>query len=52
LFASADANAVRRLHRENPRLQLLRHEDRVVASEPPTPWGGRVARMTPITRNG
>jgi glutamine amidotransferase len=34
LFVSADANAVRRLHPENPRLQQLRDEDRVVVSEP------------------
>jgi predicted glutamine amidotransferase len=34
LFVSADANAVRRLHPDNPRLQQLRDEDRVVVSEP------------------
>jgi glutamine amidotransferase len=34
LFASAEANAIRRLHPENPRLQQLRDEDRVVVSEP------------------
>ena len=34
LFASADAQAVRRLHPENARLQQLRDEDRVVVSEP------------------
>jgi glutamine amidotransferase len=34
LFASADANALRRLHPDNPRLQRLRDEDRVVISEP------------------
>jgi predicted glutamine amidotransferase len=34
LFASNDAAALRRLHPENPRLQTLRDEDRVVISEP------------------
>ena len=34
LFASADAQAVRRLHPEIERLQQLRDEDRVVVSEP------------------
>jgi predicted glutamine amidotransferase len=34
LFASADASALRRLHPENPRLQRLRDEDRLVVSEP------------------
>jgi glutamine amidotransferase len=34
LFASADADAVRQLHPENPRLQRLRDDDRVVVSEP------------------
>jgi predicted glutamine amidotransferase len=34
LFVSADAHAVRQLHPENPRLQRLRDEDRVVVSEP------------------
>jgi predicted glutamine amidotransferase len=34
LFVSADADAVRRLHPENPRLQRLRDEDRLVVSEP------------------
>jgi predicted glutamine amidotransferase len=34
LFVSADADAIRRLHPENPRLQRLVDEDRVVVSEP------------------
>jgi predicted glutamine amidotransferase len=34
LFVSNDASAIRRLHPENPRLQRLRDEDRVVVSEP------------------
>jgi predicted glutamine amidotransferase len=34
LFASADADSVRRLHPENPRLQRVRDEDRLVVSEP------------------
>jgi len=34
LFASADANSVRRLHPDNPRLQRVRDEDRLVVSEP------------------
>ena len=34
LFMSHDANDIKRLHPENPRLQQLRDEDRVVVSEP------------------
>jgi predicted glutamine amidotransferase len=34
LFVSADAAAIKLLHPENPRLELLRDEDRVVVSEP------------------
>ena len=34
LFASGDANSIRRLHPENPRLQRARDEDRLVVSEP------------------
>jgi predicted glutamine amidotransferase len=34
LFASADADTVRRLHPENPRLQRLSHDDRLIVSEP------------------
>jgi predicted glutamine amidotransferase len=34
LFVSNDASAIRALHPENPRLQRLRDEDRVVVSEP------------------
>jgi len=34
LFASADADSVRRLHPENPRLQRLEHDDRLIVSEP------------------
>jgi predicted glutamine amidotransferase len=34
LFASADPASIRRLHPENPRLQRLHPEDRVVVSEP------------------
>jgi predicted glutamine amidotransferase len=34
LFASAEADSVRRLHPENPRLQRLHHEDRLIVSEP------------------
>jgi glutamine amidotransferase len=34
LFASTDAHAIKQLHPENPRLQVLRDEDRLVVSEP------------------
>jgi predicted glutamine amidotransferase len=34
LFASADAASLRKLHPENPRLQRVRDEDRLVVSEP------------------
>jgi glutamine amidotransferase len=34
LFHSCDADAIRALHPDNPRLQRLRHDDRVVVSEP------------------
>jgi predicted glutamine amidotransferase len=34
LFASADAESVRRLHPDNPRFQRLRDEDRLIVSEP------------------
>jgi predicted glutamine amidotransferase len=34
LFASADVDTVKRLHPENPRLQLLAEGDRLVVSEP------------------
>lgn len=34
LFASADAEAVRRLHPENPTLQRMQDQDRLVVSEP------------------
>jgi predicted glutamine amidotransferase len=34
LFASADASSVRRLYPDNPRLQRVRDEDRLVVSEP------------------
>jgi predicted glutamine amidotransferase len=34
LFASADAHALRALHPENPRLQLLHDGDRLIVSEP------------------
>jgi predicted glutamine amidotransferase len=34
LFVSADAPSIRELHPENPRLQRLRDEDRLVVSEP------------------
>jgi hypothetical protein len=34
LFVSAEANSARRLHPENPRLQRLQDEDRLVVSEP------------------
>jgi predicted glutamine amidotransferase len=34
LFVSADAEALRRLHPDNPRLQRVRHGDRVIVSEP------------------
>src|SRR5262249_43488359 len=34
LFASADARSIKQLHPENPRLEFLRDEDRVVVSEP------------------
>src|SRR5918998_1559766 len=34
LFTSADVGAIRRLHRDNPRLQRLGADDRLVVSEP------------------
>jgi predicted glutamine amidotransferase len=34
LFASADAHALRALHPDNPRLQMMSDEDRVIVSEP------------------
>jgi predicted glutamine amidotransferase len=34
LFASGDAHALKQLHPENPRLQLLRDDDHLVVSEP------------------
>jgi glutamine amidotransferase len=34
LFVSAEANSIRHLHPENPRLQRLQAEDRLVVSEP------------------
>jgi glutamine amidotransferase len=34
LFASAEAESLRRLHPDNPRLQRLRDGDRLVVSEP------------------
>ena len=34
LFASADVDAVRKLHPDNPRLQLMREGDRLIVSEP------------------
>jgi len=40
LFASVDARSLRELHPENPSLQLLRDEDRLVVSEPFTELPG------------
>jgi hypothetical protein len=34
LFASAEVEAVRRLHPENPRFQRLSPDDRLIVSEP------------------
>ena len=34
LFASADADSLRRLHPENPRLQRIATSDRMIVSEP------------------
>jgi predicted glutamine amidotransferase len=34
LFASADVSALHRLHPDNPRIQRMRDEDRVIVSEP------------------
>ena len=34
LFASADAHAIKQLYPDNPRLQRLRDQDRLVVSEP------------------
>jgi predicted glutamine amidotransferase len=40
LFASADATAIRSLHPENPRLQRLAPDDRLIVSEPFTDLPG------------
>jgi len=40
LFASADAHSLKQLHPENPRLALLRDDDRLVVSEPFTDLPG------------
>ncbi len=40
LFASANAHSIKQLHPENPRLQRLRDEDRLVVSEPFTDLPG------------
>ena len=34
LFVSEQADTLRRLHPDNPRLQRLHHEDRMIVSEP------------------
>ncbi|MDQ2675298.1 MAG: class II glutamine amidotransferase, partial [Actinomycetota bacterium] len=34
LFASADVDSIRQLHPENPRLQRLSPDDRLIVSEP------------------
>jgi glutamine amidotransferase len=52
LFRSEDADAVRRLHPENTRIQALRESDRIIVSEPlsdlPGAWHA-VAESTALT---
>jgi predicted glutamine amidotransferase len=49
LFASADVDAVRRLHPDNPRLQLLREGDRLIVSEPVADLPGMWHEIAPST---
>lgn len=49
LFASADADAVRRLHPDNPRLQRLGHDDRLIVSEPFSDLQGVWREVPPAT---
>jgi glutamine amidotransferase len=49
LFTSCDADAIRLLHPENPRLQRLRHDDRVVVSEPLADLPGVWREVPPST---
>jgi len=49
LFVSADVETVQRLHPENPRLQRLRHGDRIVVSEPLADLAGAWHEVPPST---
>ena len=49
LFTSCDADAIRRLHPENPRLQRLHHDDRLVVSEPLSDLPGLWREVPPAT---
>ncbi len=49
LFVSADAEALRQLHPDNPRLQQLRHDDRLVVSEPLVDLPGAWHEVNPST---
>jgi glutamine amidotransferase len=52
LFASADVDALKRLHPDNPRLQLLNEGDRLIVSEPfadlPGAWH-EISEATAVT---
>ncbi len=49
LFVSADAAALRQLHPDNARLQQLRHDDRLVVSEPLVDLPGAWHEVDPST---
>ena len=49
LFASADVDAIRRLHPDNPRVQRLSSDDRVIVSEPFSDLPGVWHEIPPAT---
>jgi glutamine amidotransferase len=49
LFASADADSVRRLYPDNKRFQTLGHDDRVIVSEPFSDLPGVWHEIPPAT---